>query len=152
MTLILRSPAFGQGENIPARYTCQGSDISPPLTWTESTEGTQSYALVMDDPDAPGGVFTHWLIHDIPASMNELPEGVPTDPRTSNGVQGRNDFGRTGYGGPCPPPGKPHRYRFNLYALDEKLNVEPGVSKTQLLANTEDHVLERSELVGLFQR
>ncbi len=152
MTLTLNSPAFGQRENIPAMYTCQGSDISPPLTWTESPEGTQSYALIMDDPDAPGGVFTHWLIYDIPASVNQLPEGMPIEPQVSNGIQGQNDFGRTGYGGPCPPPGGPHRYRFSLYALDQKLNLEQGASKAQLLASMEEHILDRYELTGLFQR
>jgi len=152
MALTLSSPAFKEGESIPPKYTCQGEDISPPLVWGESPEGTQSYALVMDDPDAPGGVFTHWLIYDIPADVNELPEGVPAEPRLFNGAQGQNDFGRTGYGGPCPPPGKPHRYRFNLYALDQKVDLEPGASKAQLLSGIEDHILDRYELTGLFER
>jgi Raf kinase inhibitor-like YbhB/YbcL family protein len=153
MALDLSSVAFQQEENIPAKYTCQGEDISPPLAWSGAPEGTQSYALVVDDPDAPNKVFTHWLIYNIPSDVTELPEGVPTDEKLTNrALQGSNDFGKIGYGGPCPPPDGPHRYRFNLYALSQALDLEPGTSKTQLLAAIERHILDQYELTGLFQR
>lgn len=151
--LPLNSKAFQHEENIPVEYTCQGEDISPPLAWTEPPKGTQSYALIVDDPDAPDNVFTHWLVYNIPASVTELSEGLSTDAELPSGaLQGKNDFGNTGYGGPCPPPGSPHRYRFNLYALDRTLDLEPATSKTQLLAAIEGHILEQYELTGLYQR
>ena len=153
MTLILSSAAFQQQDNIPPKYTCQGEDISPPLAWSEPPKGTHSYTLIVDDPDAPNNVFTHWLIYNIPASITELSEGLPANAKLPNGLlQGKNDFGNTGYGGPCPPPGSPHRYRFTLYALDQALDIEPVASKAQLLTAIEGHILEQYKLTGLFQR
>ena len=153
MTLSVSSTAFQEGDRIPAKYTCQGQDVSLPLTWSEGPTGTLSFALIMDDPDAPGGAFTHWLIFNIPSDSYQLAEAVPTQARLPNGaLQGKNDFGRIGYGGPCPPPGGPHRYRFTVYALDETLGLEAGTSKTQLLAAITDHVLAQGQLTGAYQR
>lgn len=153
MALTVTSDAFQQGGTIPAKHTCKGDDVSPPLTWTGAPEGTKSYALVVDDPDAPDAVFTHWLLYDIPADTAELPAGVRAQEKLSNGaLQGRNDFGKTGYGGPCPPPGHPHHYRFTLYALDRAPGLAPGAGKAQLLRAMEGHILAQYELTGLFQR
>lgn len=152
MTLVLSSPAFQQNGNIPAKYTCEGENISPPLDLNETPVGTASYAIIVDDTDAPNNVFTHWLLFNIPATLNVLPDNIPAEAWLSYGVQGQNDFGELGYGGPCPPPGKPHHYRFKLYALDQKLDIEPGASKAQLLAAMEGHIIDQYELVGLFQR
>lgn len=116
--LSVSSTAFQDGESIPDKYTCQGQDISPPLAWGEPPVGTQSLSLVMDDPDAPLGVFTHWVIFNIPPASRELAEAVPAQPQLPDGsLQGKNNFGKTGYGGPCPPSGSPHRYQFTIYAL-----------------------------------
>ena len=153
MTLILSSTAFQQQDNIPPKYTCQGEDISPPLAWSESPKGTDSYTLIVDDPDAPKNVFTHWLIYNISSSATELSEDLPANAKIPNGVlQGKNDFGKTGYGGPCRPPGSQHRQRLTRYALDQALDIEPGTSKAQLLTAIEGHILEQYKLTGLFQR
>lgn len=119
MVLSVLSPAFQEGDRIPSKYTCQGEDVSPPLTWSEPPAGTQSFALVMDDPDAPVGVFTHWVLFNILSDSRQLAEAMPTQAQlTSGALQGKNDFGSIGYGGPCPPPGRAHRYQFTLYALE----------------------------------
>jgi Raf kinase inhibitor-like YbhB/YbcL family protein len=153
MTLSLTSSVFNEGERIPVKYTCQGQDISPQLHWNGVPEGSKSLALIMDDPDAPGGVFTHWVIFNLPANNQGLPEAITSAPQLSDGsLQGRNDFGRTGYGGPCPPPGKPHRYRFALYALDKKLDLGAGSSKNQVLNAVEGHILAHVQLTGIYQR
>ncbi|MFO8010769.1 MAG: YbhB/YbcL family Raf kinase inhibitor-like protein [Dehalococcoidia bacterium] len=153
MAVNLSSPAFQEMETIPGKYTCDGDDISPQLNWDTIPEGTRSWALVMDDPDAPGGTFTHWVIFDLSPDLQELPENVPGygEPLIG-GRQGKNDFGRTGYGGPCPPAGKPHRYRFNLFALDLVTGLEIGISRQQLLAAIEGHVIDSAQLTGLYQR
>jgi len=152
-TLSITSPAFQEGSRIPDRYTSQGEDVSPPLAWNEPPAGTQSLALIMDDPDAPGGVFTHWVIFNIPANSRGLPEAVPTEYQLSDGsLQGRNDFGRIGYGGPSPPPGAVHRYRFTLYALAKSLDLKAGASKKQVLDAMQGHILARGELTGVYQR
>lgn len=124
----LSSSAFEPGAKLPAKYTADGTNVSPPLSWGKPPEGTQALALVMEDPDAPSGSFTHWLVWDIPAAARELGEGVEPNAQLPDqgGCQGTNDFGKTGYGGPAPPPGRAHTYRFTLYALDAPLNVEPG--------------------------
>ncbi|MFM6036605.1 MAG: YbhB/YbcL family Raf kinase inhibitor-like protein [Sphaerospermopsis kisseleviana] len=148
----LTSSAFVDNGLIPAKYTCDGADISPPLNWEEIPPNTQSLALIVDDPDAPKMTFVHWVIYDIPSSVNQLPEkivGGKTIPM--GGIQGKNDFGKLGYGGPCPPSGT-HRYFFHLYALDKKLNLEPGVSKNQILTAMAGHVLAKAELMGKYQR
>ena len=153
MTLSLSSIAFQDGEIIPAKYTCEGQDISPPLMWSELPQGTQSLALIVDDPDAPGGVFTHWVVFNILPDSRQLPAAIPTQAQLSSGaLQGKNDFGRIGYGGPCPPLGRPHRYRFTLYALDRALGLKAGVSKKQVVDAMQGHILAQGQLTGTYQR
>jgi Raf kinase inhibitor-like YbhB/YbcL family protein len=153
MAFSLSSEAFSAGETIPSRYTCDGEDTSPVLSWGDVPSNTEAFALIVDDPDAPGGVFTHWVLFNLPASAQGLPGGVPKTERLESGaLQGRNGFGRIGYGGPCPPPGKPHRYRFSLYALDAPLDLEPGVTKQQVLNRMQGHILGETQLVGTYQR
>src|SRR5216683_6772325 len=124
MSLQLTTSAFPSQGTIPKKFTCDGSDVSPPLAWSGAPPGTRSFALIVDDPDAPVGTWVHWVLYDLPANTKELAEGVPKQEQLSNGArQGRNDFRKIGYGGPCPPPGKPHRYFFKLYALDKKLDL-----------------------------
>ena len=147
------STAFQDGETIPIRHTCSGQDISPALSWSGVPEGTVSFVLIVDDPDAPGGTFTHWVIFNIPANTLELEEAMPTSSQLPSGaLQGRNDFGRTGYDGPCPPPGTPHHYHFTLYALDVTLDLNPGASKTTVLNAMQGHILAQAELIGIYQR
>ena len=123
----LTSPAFADGQPIPERYTCDGADVSPPLSWSETPPGTRSFALICDDPDAPVGAWVHWVIYGLSPAAAELPEMVPPTEQVPGGAkQGLNDFRRVGYGGPCPPPGRPHRYFFKLYALDAELALPPG--------------------------
>lgn len=153
IALTVLSPVFQEGERISAKYTCDGQDVSPPLMWRESPEGTRSFALVMDDPDAPGGTFTHWVIFNLPVDTRELPEAVPTQGQLPSGVfQGNNDFGRIGYSGPCPPSGRPHHYQFTLYALDQLLVLKAGVSKKQVIDTMQGHILARGRLMGIYQR
>lgn len=152
-TLSITSTAFQEGGKIPDNYTSQGQDISPPLAWSEPPEGTQSFALIMDDLDAPGGTFTHWVIFNIPSNSRGLPEAVSTEDQLSDStLQGKNDFGRIGYGGPSPPPGPAHRYQFTLYALDRSLDLTAGASKKQVLDAIQGHILARGELTGIYQR
>jgi len=151
--LSLSSSAFEEGEKIPVRYTCDGEDVSPPLTWSEPPSGTNSFVLIVDDPDAPRGVFTHWVLFNLPPDSRELPEDIPVQAQLLSGaLQGRNDFGRTGYGGPCPPAGSLHRYRFVLYALDQPLDLPAGASKNQVLEYMEGHILAQGQLMGTYQR
>jgi hypothetical protein len=153
MAFELTSSAFSAEGTIPDRYTCEGANVSPTLRWSHAPEGTQGFALVCEDPDAPGGTFTHWLIYDIPPAREELPEDVPAEPTLSWGAaQGRNDFGNVGYGGPCPPAGETHRYFFRLYALDQALDLPPGASRSQLLSAIEEHALARTGLMGRYGR
>jgi len=153
MGLALSSLVFKEGGTIPAKYTCDGEDVSPPLRWGEPPVGTQSFALIMDDLDAPGGVFTHWVLLNVPRDSQGLPEGVPTQAQLSSGaLQGKNDFRRIGYGGPCPPPGGPHRYQFTLYALDRSLPLAAGASRKQVLDAMQGHILAQAQLVGTYQR
>jgi hypothetical protein len=153
MVLTVSSSAFQEGDRIPSKYSCQGRDVSPPLAWSEPPIGTQSLALIVGDPDAPGGVFRHWVLFNIPSDSRELPEAMPPQARLPSGaLQWKNDFGRSGYGGPCPPPGGPHRYRFTLYALDQPLALEAGISKKQLLATMQGHMLAQGQLTGRYQR
>ncbi len=154
MKLDVRSPVFVEGDRIPVKYTCDGGDVSPPLYWSPGPTATQSYALIVDDPDAPRGPFTHWLMYDIPFNTTKLDEYVTALDRLDDGsLQGKNHFGRTGYGGPCPPPGKPHRYRFNVYALDTRLNLDPGTAtKESILQAMRGHVLAQGELTGIYGR
>lgn len=153
MALSISSPAFGEGDKIPPEYTCEGQDISPQLDWDGIPEETKSLALIVDDPDAPGGTFTHWVIFNIPPDSNELSEALPLTPKLSDSsVQGGNDFGKIGYGGPCPPPGKPHGYRFSLYAIDKHLDLGAGSSKNQVLDAIKGHILAQGQLTGIYQR
>ena len=153
MTLSVSSSAFEDGQEIPAKYTCQGQDISPSLSWEGVPGGAQSLALIMDDPDAPGGTFTHWVLFNIPADSRHLPEAMPVTARLSDGIlQGRSDFGRTGYGGPCPPPGPVHHYRFVIYALDKQLGLKTGSTRQQVLDAIAGHILAQGQLVGTYRR
>jgi Raf kinase inhibitor-like YbhB/YbcL family protein len=143
----LESSAFANAQAIPSRHSCEGEDVSPQLRWTNVPEGTQSLALVVDDPDAPGRVFTHWIAYGLDPSAEGLSEGERA-PR-----EGRNDFGTTGYRGPCPPPGHGrHRYVFRLFALDSELELGPGASKPDLEQAIEGRVLTTAELVGTYER
>jgi Raf kinase inhibitor-like YbhB/YbcL family protein len=152
MDFSLHTNAFTPGADIPKQYTCEGSDVSPALTWS-APQGVQSFALITDDPDAPVGTFTHWLIYDIPAESRGLPEGVPKSEQLPDGTrQGQNGFHKIGYNGPCPPPGKTHRYFFKLYALDTKLGLKPGASRQELESALKDHVLATAELMGTYKR
>lgn len=153
MAMVLRSESFPDGGSIPTKYTCEGDNISPPLAWDGAPAQTRSFALVMDDPDALFGAFTHWVICDIDPNITILDEGVQAAPQLPGGaIQGKNGFGKIGYGGPCPPRGRPHHYRFTLYALDALLRPAPGASKKQALAAMHGHILEQTQLVGLFQK
>ena len=149
----LSSAAFEEGTRIPRRFTADGSDVSPALTWAEIPQGAKSLALICDDPDAPRGVWVHWVLYDLPADRNELPEAVPTSGTlTAGGRQGKNDFGKLGYGGPAPPPGKPHRYFFKLYALDAAPALPDSPTKKQLETAMKGHVLAEAQLMGTYGR
>ncbi len=151
--LTLESSAFDNGTPIPAKHTWDTEGLSPPLKWGSPPEGTQSWALICDDPDAPMGTWVHWVLFNLPAEARELPEGLPTDGELeTGGRQGKNDFARLGYGGPCPPHGKRHRYVFRLYALDTSLTLDPGASKSDVLKAMEGHVLGQGELMGTYSR
>ena len=153
MVWTLTSSAFKEGDMIPKKYTCQGPDVSPDLSWGASPNGTQSIALIMDDPDAPVGTWVHWVIFNISPNNTSLPEGVPTDAELKIGaIQGRNDFRKFGYGGPCPPHGLAHQYRFTIYALDKSLDLNPGASKKQLIDAIKGHILAQGQLIGTYQR
>lgn len=148
----LQSNAFSANGMIPPRYTCDGDDCSPDLRWDEPPPEAQSVTLIVDDPDAPGSTFVHWVLYDLPIATRELPEAVPNSPTLAGGAsQGQNDFGNLGYGGPCPPSGV-HRYFFKLYALDSVLGLEVGATKAQVEAAMNGHVLEFIELIGRYSR
>lgn len=149
----LTSTAFQNGRPIPEQYTCDGKNISPPLKWSGAPSGTKSFVLICDDPDAPSGDWTHWMVYDLPAAATELPEAAPKFQYIAgNAKQGLNDFRQLGYGGPCPPPGKPHRYFFRLAALDAMLGIQPGASKKDVQEAMAKHVLAQTELMGTYQR
>ena len=152
MAWSLSSPAFKPGDMIPAPYTCDGQDLSPPLQWAPPPSGTKSLALVSDDPDAPGGTWVHWIVYNLPPSLRVLPEAFPPNEELPDGTrQGLTSFGRTGYGGPCPPSGT-HRYVFTLYALDVVLALPPRSSARQLDEAIKGHVLAQAELMGTYRR
>lgn len=149
----LKAAAFAPGTLIPRRHTCQGADVSPALTWTDPPAGTKSFALIVTDPDAPAHTWVHWVIYNLPANARQLPEGVSKDAKVQHGaLQGSNDFERLGYGGPCPPPGEPHRYFFRLYALNAQLNLKPGASREQVEEAMKGHILARAELMARYGR
>jgi len=152
MDIRVTSSAFVDGGMIPAKYTCDGSDISPPLQWEAVPEATKSIALVCDDPDAPVGTFVHWVLFNLPAETKELAENMPSAEGVGGGgVHGKSDFGRLGYGGPCPPSGT-HRYYFKIYALDTMLDLESGCRKSDLLKAIEGHILGEGQLMGKYKR
>ncbi len=152
MALALESKAFRPGGDIPRKFTCEGEDLSPALFWSEPPPGTQSLALIADDPDAPAGTWVHWVLYDLDPQVRELPEGVPKTEQAAGGRQGLNDFRKLGYGGPCPPPGKPHRYFFKLYALDGKLSVRNRATKQDVEKAMQGHILAQAELMGRYKR
>jgi Raf kinase inhibitor-like YbhB/YbcL family protein len=153
----LSTQAFEHEGDIPRRHTCDGEDVSPALAWTQVPDGTRELVLIMDDPDAPPGTWVHWVVYGIPADQPGLPEGLPRSEKLDSGaIQGEcwgvDSFSRTGYFGPCPPPGAPHRYFFRLYALGEKLSLPTGATKSELLAAMEGRVLAKAELMGRYGR
>ncbi len=152
-TMELTSSAFKEGETIPAKYTCDARDVSPPLAWQGTPTNAKSLALIADDPDAPSGTWVHWVLYDLPAHVTELPEDVAKTQHIPQGAtQGLNDFRHLGYGGPCPPPGKPHRYFFKLYALDTRLDLKPGATKKEVERAMANHVLAQGQLMGRYGR
>ena len=149
----LTSSAFQNGADVPRKYTCDAEDISPLLRWEKVPAGTKAFVLIVDDPDAPGGVWVHWVIYDLPADTKELTEGTAKTEALANGAkQGVNDFRRIGYSGPCPPPGSTHRYSFRVYALDAPTNLKRRATKQQVLDAMKGHVLGEAELVGRYKR
>ena len=153
MALMIKSPAFKYGATMPVKYTCNGEDISPPLFWEEPPDGTASFAIICEDPDAPAGVWSHWVIYNILKGINKLPEGIPGYDVIDNGAnQGINDSRKIGYSGPYPPPGAVHRYFFKLYALDKILEVESGLTRGQLLQAMEGHIIDQAEIMVKFKR
>jgi Raf kinase inhibitor-like YbhB/YbcL family protein len=153
MSLELTSTGFQPGAAIPKAYTGDGADRSPPLRWSEPPAGARSLALICDDPDAPGGTWVHWVLFDLPAGIHELGEGVPTTATLGNGAkQGKNDFGKIGYGGPAPPKGKQHRYFFKIYVLDVTVGLAPGAAKAELMQAMKGHILAEGQLMGTYNR
>ncbi len=153
MALNLESAVFREGARIPVKHTCDGPDVSPPLSWSGLPEGTTHLALICDDPDAPAGNWVHWVLYDLPAAAPALAEGAPKERELkSGGRQGLNGFRKTGYGGPCPPPGPPHRYFFKLYALDGPLGLPPGAHRDDVLRAMKGHVLAEAQLMGRYGR
>lgn len=149
----IKSPAFQNGADIPRKYTCDGADLSPPLTWKDAPAGTKAFALIADDPDAPVGTWVHWVIYDLPPETRELAEGVrPNETLPDGAKQGLNDFRKVGYGGPCPPSGRAHRYFFKLYALGSAPNLKPRATKQQLLKAIQGHTLAEAQLMGRYKR
>jgi Raf kinase inhibitor-like YbhB/YbcL family protein len=153
MSFELTSGAFSEGDDIPRQYTCDGEDLSPPLAWGDPPEGTVSLALICDDPDAPGGNWSHWVLWGLGLEVRELAEGLSPEAQLESGVrQGNNDFRRSGYGGPCPPRGKPHRYFFRLFALDTQIDLAPGADRMKLREMIDGHILAEAQLMGRYGR
>ena len=148
----IRSTAFKAGESIPSKFTCDNIDISPPLEWSKVPSGVKTFAMIADDPDAPSGTYVHWVMFNIPGTRRDLQENVDKSEKLQDGtIQGKNDFGKIGYGGPCPPGGT-HRYYFKLYALDAELDQKPGITKKDLLKAMGDHILEEAQVMGRYKR
>jgi Raf kinase inhibitor-like YbhB/YbcL family protein len=153
MSLTISSSAFTNGGTIAKKFTCDGADVSPPLTWTDPPAGTKAFALLVDDPDAPVGNWNHWVIWNLPANLRSLPEGVSKTTHLPDGSeQGQNDFHKPGYNGPCPPAGKPHRYFFKLFALDTKVSLKSEAGKPELEAAMKGHTQATAELMGTYKR
>ena len=147
MSIQITSTAFAEGDKIPRIYTCDDKNVSPPLIWTGVPTGTVSLVLIMDDPDAPTGTWVHWVLYNLPAETTSLEQG-----KTSVGTDGKNDFKKPGYGGPCPPRGENHHYYFKLYALDVKLDLKPGVTKAQVESAMGGHIMAQGQLMGRYGR
>jgi hypothetical protein len=154
VAFTLNSRAFQSSASIPSKHTCDGPDVSPDLKWSGAPANTKGFGLICDDPDAPMGTWVHWVLYGLSHDATELPEGLAKDPEIGypKCKQGINDFGRTGYGGPCPPRGSTHRYFFKLYALDTQLNLPPRAGKADLEKAMKGHVLAQAELMGTYQR
>jgi Raf kinase inhibitor-like YbhB/YbcL family protein len=153
MVFEITSAAFHQGKAIPKKFTCDGSDVSPQLTWTDPPSGTKAFVLIADDPDAPMGTWVHWVLYDLPSEARQLSEAIPKQETLSDGTkQGINDFRTIGYGGPCPPSGKHHRYFFKLYAVDKKIGLGPRATKRQVLDAIQGHTLAETQLMGTYKR
>ncbi len=157
MSFTLTSPAFKDGQRIPKAHTCDGDDLSPTLRWSGWPEKTKSFALIMDDPDAPAGTWVHWVLYDVLAGRRDVAEGLAKDEEVMAGAKqgacwGVDSFERVGYYGPCPPPGWPHHYRFKLYALSRVLGLKPRATKAEVLAAMKGAVLAETELVGVYER
>jgi Raf kinase inhibitor-like YbhB/YbcL family protein len=151
-SLQLTSSSFETDAAIPAKYTCDGEDVSPALAWNAPPAATKGFALVMDDPDAPNKTVIHWVIYDIPAATRKLPEGVAKDPKLTDGsLQGKNSHGKIGYSGPCPPHGVVHHYFFKLYALDKNTGLKAGATKAQLEGAIKGRILGKAQLIGRFE-
>lgn len=153
MALTIESSAFANGGEIPKQYSCEGRNISPAFSWSGVPEQARSLALIVEDPDAPMGTWTHWTMWGISTSVHELPEGMPRTATTEFGArQGRNDFNEIGYGGPCPPPGRSHRYFFRLYALDTVPDLKEGAGRRDLEVAIKRHVLAETAWMGTYKR
>jgi len=151
--LEVASAAFENGQPIPSKHTCDGQDLSPPLKWSGAPQSTKSFAIICEDPDAPGGTWTHWVLYNLPGDVTELSEGTPRSASSVRGaLQGNNDFGRAGYGGPCPPPGAAHHYAFKVFALDSSLDPIANVTKQQLEQAMQSHIVGQGTLVGTYSR
>jgi Raf kinase inhibitor-like YbhB/YbcL family protein len=147
MKLDVSSSAFSEGQSIPEKYTCDGQNVSPPIKWSGAPANTKSIAIICEDPDAPSGTFTHWVLYNLPGTTKELAEGS-----SGGGKEGMNDFGKKGYGGPCPPPGRPHRYYFRVYALDTASLGDAGRSKEEVTAVMQGHILAQGQLMARYKR
>ena len=151
--LNLTSSGFASGASIPNKFTCKGEDVSPALEWSGAPPKTVSFVIIMDDPDAPSGTWLHWVMWNVPATVNSLSEGVPKRGQLQDGAsQGRNSFEKTGYNGPCPPPGQTHRYYFHVWALDSKLDLQPGAGRREVGGAAKGHILAHGEYMGTIHR
>jgi len=153
MAFSLKSRAFSEANTLAVKYTCDGADVSPELMWSDAPSNTKSFALIMDDPDAPAGIWVHWVLYDLAPGTTELAEAIPcTETLTGGAKQGLNSYKKIGYGGPCPPKGAPHRYFFKLYALDCLLNLAPGATKEEVEEAMKGHILAECQLMGKYGR
>ncbi|HXX18438.1 MAG TPA: YbhB/YbcL family Raf kinase inhibitor-like protein [Candidatus Acidoferrum sp.] len=152
MAFQITTTAFRDGGSIPKKFACDGPDVSPALSWSDPPAGTKSLAIVADDPDAPSGMWVHWVLYDLPPDTRKLPEGLAKDRELPNGaLQGRNDFGKIGYNGPCPPRASEHRYFFKLYALDSKTGLKAGATKSDLERAMKGHILAQTQVIGKYK-
>jgi len=153
ITMKITSPGFAEGQPIPSKYTCDGENVSPALSWDQVPPAAKAFTLICDDPDAPAGTWVHWVLYDLPASNRALREGIqPAAQLPSGASQGHNDFRQSGYGGPCPPPGTSYRYYFKVYALDGTLGLKPGATKADVETAMKGHILGEGQLMGTYKR